>query len=232
MSYFCLIFLILIFNISSLDYNFFSQFGQDRYVFEHFKNKKNGIFIEMGGSDGITNSNTYFFEKYLNWKGICIEPVEYLFKQLIKNRKSINLNCAVWKIDGYASFIETQLPGEKNLGWSGLIDTYDQRHKDELVNFWQKIHNCIVKETKIYCRQFNNICKEYEISHIDFLSIDTEGSELDIIKTIDFEKILIDIITVEDNFNDTSITEFLKTKGFDFIIRLGVDNIYKNKRLT
>ena len=69
--------------------NYKSQIGQDKYISGViFKNKKNGYFIELGAVDGIKLSNTYYFEKELNWKGICIEP-NLKYKELL----SSNRNC-------------------------------------------------------------------------------------------------------------------------------------------
>ena len=51
-----------------------------------YLNFKNGFFIECGANDGVNQSNTWYFEKKLNWRGILIEPVPNLFKELKKNR--------------------------------------------------------------------------------------------------------------------------------------------------
>ena len=64
----------------------YSQFGQDLDVIEYFKHKKNGYFIEIGATNGIDLSNTYLLEKKYNWNGICIEPQDSTYQDLIKNR--------------------------------------------------------------------------------------------------------------------------------------------------
>lgn len=71
---------------------YYSQCGQDEYLNRKiFKNRKNGLFLDIGANDCISFSNTYFFEKELNWKGICIESLPEVFKELEKNRVSINI---------------------------------------------------------------------------------------------------------------------------------------------
>lgn len=75
--------------------SFFSQSGQDKWVCEFYIYKKNGFFIELGAYDGIQTSNTYYMEKNLDWKGICVEAHPDIFKRLYSNRKSINVNVAL-----------------------------------------------------------------------------------------------------------------------------------------
>jgi len=65
-----------------------SQLGQDLWALDMLNNKRDGVFIEIGASDGIYLSNTYFLEKEFNWKGLCIEPsTEYI--NLVKNRNCL-----------------------------------------------------------------------------------------------------------------------------------------------
>ena len=58
-----------------MNFQYYSQFKQDQFLNEVlFNNKKNGFFIDIGAHDRVTISNTLFFEKHNEWKGICIEP--------------------------------------------------------------------------------------------------------------------------------------------------------------
>jgi len=62
-------------------HNFYSQYNQDKFIYENFfHNKKEGVFIDIGAYDGLMLSNSKFFEDTMNWTGICIEP-EYFMKQ-------------------------------------------------------------------------------------------------------------------------------------------------------
>jgi len=84
---------------------FYSQSNQDVWVCEFFKYKKNGYFVEVGAYDGIQTSNTYYLEKELNWTGVCIEANSQVFKNLVANRKSKNINIAVASERGYCNFL-------------------------------------------------------------------------------------------------------------------------------
>ena len=76
----------------------YSQIGQDIEVLKVYNNKLNGFFVEIGASNGVGYSNTFLLETKYNWKGICVEPLPYLFAELCKNRpNSICLEKAVYK---------------------------------------------------------------------------------------------------------------------------------------
>jgi FkbM family methyltransferase len=83
---------------------YYSQSGQDKWADQFFNSKKNGFFIEVGAYDGIQTSNTYIFEKDLDWDGICIEANPQIFNSLVKNRKSKNINIAINNYQGECFF--------------------------------------------------------------------------------------------------------------------------------
>ena len=75
--------------------------------------------------------------------------------------------------------------------------------------------------------KLSKILKDENITHIDFLSIDTEGSELDILKTIDFSKVYIYLIIIEDNYGDPNIITFFEERGYKFIEHIAQDKIFQ-----
>ncbi len=200
-----------------------SQYGQDKYLNDNiFKNKTCGAFVDIGAHNGISLSNTYFFEKSLNWSGICIEPNFKLFTDLSNNRNSININgCAWYKdeikkfrlIDGYSEML------------SGLVDSYDSKHLSRIDR------ECLEKnghytDIDIPCYELNSLLEKHEIFNIDLLSIDTEGSEFDILKSIDFNRFNIGVIVVENNYKDNNIFEFLTENDYTLLDRIKIDEIY------
>lgn len=214
------------------------QVGQDKFLNEEiFKNKRNGVFIDIGAHDGVTFSNTYFFEKELGWTGICFEPLANVFEILVRNRNCICINQCVADKDGQVAFIQAT-GGDGVLAvtdnpinmLSGILDTYDERH---LARLNVEIEMKGGKYTINYmpCCILNNQLKKYFFTHIDLLSIDTEGNELQILKTIDFDEFDIDIICVENNYGDQKIRDFLKTKGYNCIKVLTQDEIYAKETM-
>lgn len=208
--------------------NYSSQYGQDRFLNENFfKNKKNGIFVDIGAHDGMTGSNSFFFEKFLNWKGLCVEPIPSVYETLVKNRSCFCEQVAIWKencvkkfkiIEGYSEML------------SGLTDCYHDEHKKRIFN---EIRQFNQKENEILvnCVNINDLFSKFNLLKIDFLSIDVEGCEKDILESIDHSKYTIDFLTVENNYNDLSFREILKKSGFSLVKKLEIDEIYKRNNL-
>ncbi|NII81335.1 MULTISPECIES: FkbM family methyltransferase [unclassified Pedobacter] len=206
---------------------YYSQSGQDKYLNDQlFKNKSGGVYLDIGANDGITYSNTYFFEKELKWVGICIEPIPSVFSKLQQSRKSININGCVADFEGDGIFYEVTGYAEM---LSGLKSKYDSRHlkriEDEL-----KSHGGSIKETTVNCYDLNKLLKKYNIDKIDYCSIDIEGGELDVLKAIDFDNIHFRSVSVENNYHDERIHKHMKINGFKKIAILGGDEIYVKKR--
>lgn len=191
-----------------------------------FNGQENGLFVDIGAHDGIQHSNSYFFEKERNWKGLCIEPLPTVFAELQKNRTADCINGCISNNTSNALFYAVSGPSQQ---LSGLIDTYDPRHKERMQReIKQRGGKCEIIQVPTY--RLADICSQYTITHIDFLSVDTEGNEYDILHAIDFDKLYIRAITVENNYNDNRIKELLISKGFAFITRLGnQDDVYINK---
>lgn len=205
---------------------FYSQYKQDEYIYNRFFKEKelyNPFFLEIGADDGIKFSNCAFFEKELGWQGIAIEPREVAFNELKKNRNCICLNTALSSEEKECEFMELFGYG---LGLSGIIENYDNRHLDriniELKNSENKGKMINIVKTKT----LGKILDKYNITNIDFLSIDTEGSELDILSTIDFNKIYIKVITIEDNYHSKELLNFFKSKGYKLDRMLHCDKIF------
>ena len=204
---------------------YYSQCGQDKFLNEKiFKGKKNGIFVDIGANDGICFSNTYFFEKDLAWKGICFEPLKGAFEKLEENRTSININACASDEDKLDSFLSISGYGEM---LSGLKSKYDPEHLKRIEDTCQK-HKCVVEEIQVQCYDINKIFKKYGFEKIDLLSVDTEGNELEILKSINYNTTRIKTITVENNYHSVEFKRFLSLKGFSKVMTLEQDEIYIN----
>lgn len=211
--------------------NYKSQYDQDRYCYENFLKHLpcRGVFVEVGASDGIKLSNTYFYEKELGWSGLCIEPREKAFKALTTNR-----NCFCEKV-GIAPNFEDGVEFQDIEGWgeglSGIVKNYDPRHQNIIE---QRIighpENKGRTLTKIRTVPLRHLLDKYNISHINFLSVDTEGGELNILKSIDWNKTKVDVITVENNYGNSSyFRDYLREKGLVFVTKLEIDEIYVHR---
>lgn len=228
--------ILYLLSFSHPSFNYYSQIGQDKFVHELLGNKKNGIFIDIGAYDGIEFSNSYFFEKELGWTGICIEPLPFAFERLIKNRSCICINGCIANFNGKAPFLKIANSDTNNY-WpqtlSGLIEKYDP-YQLALAEFVAREQSATMEIIETSCLILNDLLEKNNITHIDYLSLDTEGGELEILKSIDFDRFDIDIIDAENNFingkQDTQVQEFLLSKGFILIKKIEWDDIYRNKK--
>jgi FkbM family methyltransferase len=206
-----------------MEYKYYSQYGQDKWLYDNlFKDRKEGFFIEIGADDGIDKSNTLFFEK-LGWKGICIEPSLERYKTLRKNRNCICENVAILNHSGMEEFLDIQGWGK---GLSGIVGCYDNKHLNRINKELRNPLNKGNKIVKVRTKKLQQILDKYKVSQVDLCSIDVEGSELEVLKSIDFSSVKIKVIMVENNYNDSAIKDFLEKYGYKFIRRIKIDDIY------
>lgn len=203
-----------------------SQSGQDKFINEViFKGKRKGTFLDIGANDGISYSNTYFFERELNWRGICVEPIPSAFEKLNSLRRSINLNCCVSAEEGMKEFLLIEGYAEM---LSGLTEHYDTRHikriEKELENFGGK-----TEKINVPCVNINNMIDKYKFNKIDYCSVDIEGGEIEIIKSIDFKKVKILSFSIENNYNDNELRHLMKANDYELKCTLEADEIYIKK---
>jgi len=203
---------------------YYSQKGQDKYLNEYlFKNKINGIFVEVGAHDGISFSNTYFFEKHLNWRGLCIEPNPNIFNKLKNNRKCVCEQICISTSNEEMPFLLCS--GYILEMYSGLLNNYNPKHLDRINQEMQQFGGDQVV-IFVKCSTLQAVFDKYGLSHINLLSIDIEGAEEEAIRSIDFKKVTIDVILVENNFNESIVNDYLSTQNYEWIERIGKDDIY------
>ena len=166
-----------------------SQLKQDLFVLSELNFKKNGFFVEFGASNGIDLSNTYLLETEFGWNGILSEPAKRFHKMLKEKRKcSIETN-GVWsQSDKTLDFFEARDPFFSTL--SDFVSS--DSHK--------RVKRKVYKVGTISLRDM--LRKHNAPRNIDYLSIDTEGSEFEILQSFDFDEYAIRIITVEHNHTE------------------------------
>lgn len=180
-----------------------SQVQQDLFVLLALGFKRDGFFVEFGATDGKKISNTFLLETHFAWSGILAEPGRSWRGLLERNREVIIDRRAVWRVSGeQIRFIEQSDPQ-----FSGI----DSSSKSA----WRRK---LLKES--YLVETVNLTDLLEShaapSRIDYLSIDTEGSELEILLAHDFDRYRFSVITVEHNFthNRELIYDFLVSRGY------------------
>ena len=186
-----------------------AQLRQDLFVLNELSFMEGGYFVEFGATDGITLSNTFLLETKFNWNGILAEPAKIWHDDLTRNRKAIVDNNCVWKRSGEViSFREVV-----DFGHNGELSTIDEFSGSDN-------HAGLRKKGKKYdvstISLMDLLKKHGAPKRINYLSIDTEGSEFDILEGFDFNYFEFDVITCEHNYspNRYKIYELLTKNGY------------------
>ncbi len=176
----------------------------------NYINFSDGYFIECGANDGINQSNTWYFEKYLNWNGLLIEPLEDKFIELKKNRSRRNYfyNIALSdSIDKQSLYIINNNLESK---------VVDKENKETNVS-------------KFKSTTLTRILEEISAPKlIDFFSLDVEGFEEQVIHGIDFNIYNFQFLLVETK--NEKVIKFLKDNNYELVEKMSHhDYLFKYK---
>jgi FkbM family methyltransferase len=166
-----------------------AQSRQDLFVLFELSFKRDGFFVEFGATNGIDLSNTYLLEKEFNWKGILAEPAKCWHNDLKANRSAkIDTDCVWNESNSILSFNEAEEADLSTVNAFSSVDSH--KHNRRRGSKYE------VKTISL----LDLLVKHRAPKQIDFLSIDTEGSEYEILKNFNFNDYLIKIIVCEHNF--------------------------------
>jgi FkbM family methyltransferase len=178
-----------------------SQFGQDLFVLYQSGFRKHGYFVEFGATNGLDLSNSFLLEEEFAWSGILAEPARRWHKELRANR---------------ACHIETDCVWSE----SGALITFEEADWGELSGVRTERSADTKKKGKTYSvttiSLLDMLDKYSAPKEIDYLSIDTEGSEFDILSSFDFSRYQFNVITCEHNDGPRreSIFSLLTANGY------------------
>jgi FkbM family methyltransferase len=203
-----------------------SQLGQDKIVDGYLRGKRHGVFVDIGAYDGVTFSNTLMLERDRGWTGVCIEPLPDVFAELRKNRGCICVQaCMGNREEPAVEFLAVQSGAAWTRMLSGVLSEYDPRHLarvDTEINAYGGSKSVIT----VPMRHLHGLLLEHGIDKVDYLSIDTEGSELLILRSTILAAIGHPCITVENNYNDPDIDAVLAGQGYRLHTVIEWDRFY------
>lgn len=206
---------------------YYSQCQEDVYLNENFfRNKQNGVYIELGALDGVLYSNTKFFEDSLNWKGILIEPHPTKFNLLQKNRPNNFLFNNL--VSCHTEPLEFRYFEDIDAAVSGVENTLSQFHLDE---WFDNQRRKSLPQNKIFIKPISltEIVRSTNLTHIDLLSLDVEGHEYEVLTSWDFS-IPIDIVLIEtlgvQPEKDELCREILIKNNYKFICKYKHNEIF------
>ena len=195
----------------------YGEFAEDVFIDRILKNIKNGVYVDVGCYHPFKGSLTLRLFKR-NWSGINIDISKTsidLFK--ISRNKDINLNLAVTDYDGETFYFENSPINQQN----SLIQLNEEQSK-----------------IKIKCSTLNTILEENRFENFDYLNVDVEGAELNVIKGINFKKYFPKLISIENNnllisdYMQSEIYKILSINDYVFVNKIGVTNLFIRKDLS
>jgi len=202
----------------------YAQGGQDFIIFnEFFKGIDDGIYCDVGGNHPLKFSNTKYFEDK-GWSGYVFEPLIEMKELWDKERKAQFFQLAASNYEGNISFPIVNNDGISNNMFSFVSNTRDMQR------------NFDIKEVVVKARMLQNVFKEENIKFIDFMSIDVEGHEMNVLEGIDFNQVRINVISIENNpqnfivLGDDKIRDIMFKNNYIFWGRIiELDDIYVHK---
>ena len=209
------------------DEAYHSQYGQDKWIVEHLLSElEGGVYVDIGAHDGVELSNTLALENR-GWHGIAFEPHPTTYKRLRENRRCVCINACVNADAGPVDF--QVIEGESEM-LSGMLDTFHPRHHKRLEREVDKDRGAI-RVIQVPCVRLADALNEHGFDVVDYMDIDVEGGELNVLRSIDFSRVRVRVIGVENNYVDWRIPAFLTRRGFRFHSVVG-DEFYVHRGLT
>ncbi|WP_118135393.1 FkbM family methyltransferase [Oceanicella sp. SM1341] len=202
------------------DRPYFSQAGQDEFLDRAvFRRKRGGVFVEVGAYDGITGSNTAFFEAFRGWSGLLVEAAPHLHAEVQRNRASPCLNLAVAAAEGEADFLDIRR-GYLQMG--GLVETMGAQARAAI----EADSRTRAEVIRVPTRPLAAILDEAGLRRIDYLSIDIEGGEEAVLAAFPFERFEITAWSIEVNEASPAIDALMERAGYRLATHIGVDQIW------
>jgi FkbM family methyltransferase len=196
----------------------FSQFNEDLLIDLLFLSKEKGFYIDIGANDPEFNSNTKrFYDK--GWSGINIDPgVDFSKKFSSLRRRDINLNIGIGPSKGKMIFY--QVMGDSTLS----------SFNKEVAEKMAKLYELKVSELEVEVLRIADVCEEYVKSgHIDLMSIDAEGLDLEVLKSNDWHKFRPSLLMIEIDSQYGEIVEYMARHSYLLIFNNYHNAIFLDK---
>ena len=200
---------------------YYGQFETDKIIETYFPDNTSGTCIEVGAADGIKGSNTLYFEK-IGWVAVCIEPIPE-YAALCRQRRFMTIECACGEHESSSEPFNVI-----NIGEHEILSSLSSLDTDKRL---YETHGHLINKTtpiNVEVKALEKIIDSVRplFPPIDFISIDTEGTELSVLKGINLDKNKIPLLVVENNFNDKEHYEYLKQFGYTLDQRYKINDFY------
>jgi FkbM family methyltransferase len=200
---------------------YYGQHGEDKYIEEFFTSGYKGVCIDVGASEPTGGSNTYYFEKN-GWTVYAIEPNPYCVQRLKEHRQNVFKLAISNENQKDVAFTICTL----NNGEMGAVSSLKI---DEALLQAHQMYSPKLEQITVETKTLDTFIEENGITEIDFISIDTEGTELDVLKGFDINKFSPKLFVIENNYDSSEIADYLETFGYTRIKRVVVNDFFIKK---
>lgn len=203
---------------------YYAQYHEEDFLLKYFNNKNNGILIDVGASDGKTNSNSRYLLEFCNWSGVLIEPHPDYYKSLL-DLYIDNNNIKLYNIGIFNK--EMVLPFYKfgNVE-EGQVSTFSESFKNKV----QSHHgNKYSESINIKCNILANILKENNLFDVDFMTVDCEGLDMEVLDSNDWNIFRPKLICIEHSMDKIALSNFMHSKNYTKIYETIGNSFYETK---
>lgn len=197
-----------------MDANVNPEAGEKELVWKYLGRKRDGVFVEVGANDPVAGSQTWLLEQN-GWQGALVEPQASLCEKLRPARprsRVFQVACSCPGSEGEADLVLTEYDGNATL---------KPQRDSHGINY--------VGAERVRITTLDSVLQAADISHVDFLSLDVEGHEIEVMRGFNFEKYKPSLILIEDGVRDLAKHRFLKRRGYKLVKRTTLNNWYVPK---
>ena len=203
----------------------YSQAGEDAIVLDYFGGRV-GVYVDVGAFDGVTSSNTYALQ-LAGWRGVCIEPSPIAFNKLVESRLSPVTECVqcacVDKLDGgmMPFMLLDTIPQ-----FSG-ISPDSEKVRRECAVMDVAVHPQVINVRAVTLDDVLNQ-SALGVEQIDFVSIDTEGTELDVLRGFDLDRWKPQLLCIESNdWRSVGLNNYLAMRGYRVFHAMEINTFFE-----
>lgn len=203
----------------------YAQSGEDAIVLDYFAGRV-GVYVDVGAFDGVISSNTYALQ-LAGWRGVCVEPSPIAFNQLVARRLSSVTEC-----------VQCACVDKSDVGTMPfmLLDSIPQFSgiSPDAEKVWRE---CAVMGVAVHPQVINvramtldDVLHQsaLDIGQIDFASIDTEGTELDVLRGFDLDRWKPQLLCIESNdWRSVGLNDYLAFRGYRVLHAMEINTFYE-----
>lgn len=187
----------------------YSQYNEEKFLITFFENKFNGVLVDIGAADGQTNSNSRYLIESRNWEGLLVEPHPDYYEslhRLYKDNKNIKTyNIGIFNKNIVLPFYKFGTPEE------GQVSTFSESFKTKVEKHYGNKYS---QPINVECKILSEVLHENNLFNIDFMSIDCEGVDMEVLDSNEWDIFRPKLICIEHSMDIPTLSNFMSSKNY------------------